>query len=151
LITNNGGGGSGYDMTLEFRGDAAVGSILLRYNTIVNNAPQGNPTLYCGSPQATTIDSNIFWGNQVLYEGNLSCGAGTIVNNVVEELNGAVTPAGNYSEDPVMADSEGGDYSLEVGSSGIDNGTVTDAPGYDYLGTSRPIGNGPDVGAIESL
>jgi hypothetical protein len=51
---------------------------------------------------------------------------------------------------PGFTDAAGGDYSLLAGSPAVDAALPLAEVGEDYFGFSRPIGNGPDIGAIES-
>lgn len=64
---------------------------------------------------------------------------------------GFTAPAGtgNISADPLFVDSTNDNFHLQNGSPCIDTGTATDAPNYDFEGTSRPQGAGYDIGAFE--
>jgi parallel beta-helix repeat protein len=53
------------------------------------------------------------------------------------------------NQNPLFVDSSTGDYHLAKGSPCIDTGTSTDAPATDMAGTSRPRGQGYDMGAYE--
>ena len=54
---------------------------------------------------------------------------------------------GNFSEDPLFVDAEGGDVRLSVGSPALDAGNPTGAPGFDIDGNTRD--SAPDLGAYE--
>ena len=53
------------------------------------------------------------------------------------------------NQNPFFVGSSTGDYHLMKGSPCIDTGTSTDAPATDMAGTSRPRGQGYDMGAYE--
>jgi predicted outer membrane repeat protein len=70
-----------------------------------------------------TADHNLFWNSPQVGEGIVG--------------------------DPRFADAAGGNYSLGPGSAAIDRG-IDAGVVYDFVGTRRPIGNAPDIGAYES-
>ncbi len=57
--------------------------------------------------------------------------------------------SGNFSEDPLFADSAAGDFSLLESSPCIDAGLLLDGEWADILGTVRPQGDFTDIGAYE--
>ena len=60
-----------------------------------------------------------------------------------------IDPSNLNHQDPLFVGSATGDYRLAKGSPCIDTGTSTDAPATDMAGTSRPRGQGYDMGAYE--
>ncbi|MBL0275007.1 MAG: PKD domain-containing protein [Anaeromyxobacter sp.] len=54
------------------------------------------------------------------------------------------------SSTPGFTSAAGGDYSLVLGSPAVDAGLTVAEVRTDYSGFSRPLGAGPDLGAIES-
>jgi hypothetical protein len=54
------------------------------------------------------------------------------------------------SSTPGFADAAGEDYSLVAGSAAVDVGLVMPEVRTDYSGFARPLGAGPDLGAMES-
>ncbi len=65
--------------------------------------------------------------------------------------NGFAMPSGtgNISGDPLFVNASSGDYHLQETSPCIDAGTATNAPAVDFEGTSRPQGDGYDIGLFE--
>ncbi len=67
--------------------------------------------------------------------------------------NGFNTPdgVGNITQNPLFENTIMGDYHLTKNSPCIDAATGSDAPKVDFEGTSRPQGNGFDMGAYEFI
>lgn len=72
---------------------------------------------------------------------------GTMSYNLTEV---AFPGVGNKIGDPKFVDAANGNYTPGPGSPAIDSGNPDDAPPLDLLGTKRPVGDGPDIGAIEA-
>jgi len=66
-------------------------------------------------------------------------------------VEGGYGGAGNINEDPMYADPENNNLGLKIDSPSIDTGTDDGAPADDILGVERPIGDGFDMGAYESM
>ncbi|MFH1954025.1 MAG: right-handed parallel beta-helix repeat-containing protein [Pseudomonadota bacterium] len=88
-----------------------------------------------------TITNSIIWSNtpNEIY--------GTSLGITYSDVQGGFTGAGNIASDPLFLGN--GDYHLTANSPCIDAGTSNGAPGTDLAGTSRPQGNGYDMGAYE--
>lgn len=56
---------------------------------------------------------------------------------------------GNIADDPRFTDAAHGDYMLLLASPALDKARAEDSPATDLLGTSRPQGNGSDMGCFE--
>jgi hypothetical protein len=53
-----------------------------------------------------------------------------------------------FTEDPLFSNPQSGDFSIQPNSPAIDAGTGTDL-NHDFEGNAVPMGNAPDIGAIE--
>jgi len=80
----------------------------------------------------------------------------TSADNIYTQFDGAGTPtlSDNIVNLPLadfgLTDPENNDFTLTSSATYlIDNGIAIDSPDYDYAGTSRPYGNGYDIGAYE--
>ena len=60
-----------------------------------------------------------------------------------------VAGTGAIKSDPLFIDAASGNYRLLANSPGIDSGVSVPAPATDIAGSSRPQGNGIDIGAYE--
>jgi hypothetical protein len=58
--------------------------------------------------------------------------------------------ATNKTGDPLFVDAANGDFTPGAGSPALDNGDPADMPPGDFNGNKRPVGDGPDIGAIEA-
>ena len=65
------------------------------------------------------------------------------------EIPFTIDPSNLNNQDPLFVGSSTDDYHLAKGSPCIDTGTSTSAPVTDIAGTSRPQGQGYDIGAYE--
>lgn len=65
------------------------------------------------------------------------------------EIPFTIDPSNLNNQDPLFVGSATGDYHLAKGSPCVDTGTSTSAPVTDIAGTSRPQGQGYDMGAYE--
>jgi parallel beta-helix repeat protein len=105
---------------------------------ITNDVRVLNNIIYAktGRPANTVSQKSI----NVLYDYNLvfnnSQFAGALLNNI-------------FGKDPQFEDPAAGNFSLRSTSPAIDRGTRELAPASDLSGTSRPQGNGVDIGALE--
>ncbi len=137
-------GADGYTRVLELRSL----KVHFAYNTLVENF---NGCTYVGivacdenCANVANISYNNFPGqdcqDQVWY-------GGTLTYNLTEV---AFPGATNKVGDPLFVDAANGDYTPGPGSPAIDGGNPDDAPPFDFLGTKRPEGDAPDIGAIES-
>jgi hypothetical protein len=129
-----------------------VGSPFFGFNTMVGNFHNcaGFGLVACRGTATPTITSNIFWDNfpgqddSCLDQQFYSCNGTT--DNILQRL---VTGDGNVVDDPLFANPDSGDYSLTQDSPAVNQASVNDAPDEDLLGTPRPQGSGPDIGAYE--
>jgi hypothetical protein len=100
---------------------------------VVNNIVAANSGygLFCADDVEPVRWTNDIWDN----------GAGA--------YSGCTLGMTDFSADPLFVGSAAGDLALSVGSPCIDAGTASGAPTIDIEGTSRPQGDGFDVGAYE--
>jgi len=104
--------------------------------------------IYCDnwntqSGNMPNITNCILWGNNGSQIARYYC----TPNVRYSDIQGGYTGIENIDADPLFIGD--GNYHFGVGSSCIDTGTSTDAPNTDIVGTSRPQGNGYDMGAYE--
>ena len=57
--------------------------------------------------------------------------------------------AHSYSQDPVFVDPANGDFRFGAAAPGLDTGTTLSGISSDYDNSSRPQGDGPDIGSYE--
>jgi hypothetical protein len=118
------------------------------YNTLVENfntcTDVGIVACVSQCANVANISYNNFPGedcqNQVWYGGTLSY-------NLTEVAYPGVM---NKIGDPKFVDAANGNYTPGPGSPALDSGNPDDAPPLDFLGTKRPVGAAPDIGAIEA-
>lgn len=119
------------------------GSVLVRYNTIINPALA---TYAYGIYYSSTIPGNIA-GNLIVNENGLAAG------KVLED--GAATASGNVTKATIaecnFTNAATDDYSLTATTpvSILDEADASFSPSVDYAGTVRPKNGNPDVGAFE--
>lgn len=137
-------GADGYVRVIELR---ALKS-RFAYNTLVGNY---NGCTYVGivACDSNCINvANISYGSfpgkdcqdQVWYGGTLSY-------NLTEVAYPGVS---NKIGDPKFVDAASGNYTPGPGSPALDAGNPNEAPPLDLLGTKRPVGAAPDIGAVEA-
>jgi len=123
----------------------------ISYNTIVGNFVNDSFIGIIGCATDTIVSSNIIFGNEFPPSGDdqtlIGC---TETRNNLSDVDISSTGTGNIIGDPMFTNAAGGDYSLAEGSDAIDEGEVAAAPEVDFGGSARPVGGGPDIGAIES-
>jgi predicted outer membrane repeat protein len=108
--------------------------------------------ILCEGASSPTMTNSIVWANTPNQWIMLDSSTPLVTYSDVQ---GGFSGAGNIDADPLFA--EGTDYGLKAPSPCIDKGSSPSAglPGnehaaLDYMGTSRPQGDGWDMGAIES-
>jgi len=115
--------------------------------TIANNASSSNNGgLFC-SDSSPVLTNCILW-NQGYELESASYGSPVVRYSSIQ---GGWPGEGNIDGKPLFADPANGDYHLQNGSTGIDQGLLFDAPAEDLEGSPRPGGDGRvDMGAYES-
>ena len=94
-----------------------------------------------------TVINCILWGNekQVLSD---SLSLPNISYSIV--AGESVWPGeGNLNENPLFLDADRNDLRLRADSPAVDSGTSEDYPDTDFCGVVRPVGEAPDMGALE--
>ncbi|MCX5769135.1 MAG: hypothetical protein NTZ09_02500, partial [Candidatus Hydrogenedentes bacterium] len=140
FVRNEAGIGSGGGIYVE-------GLTNLTNCTLTENTASSGGGLYSSSSWST-VTNCIFWGNVGYQSGNEVYGYSQPVVTY-SCIKGGYEGTGNISSDPLFADPDNGDYSLQAGSPCIDTGTADGAPDEDILGVARPQGAGYDMGAYE--
>lgn len=137
-------GSDGYTRVLELRSDATR----FAYNTLVENF---NGCTYVGIvacigpvTSVANISFNNFPGQQCQDQVWYSCEMSYSLTEV------AYPGSTNKVGDPKFVDAANGDFAPGEGSPAIDKGNPKDTPPLDLRGNKRPVGNGPDIGAIEA-
>jgi hypothetical protein len=139
-----GNGADGYTRVIELRAKTTH----FAYNTLVRNF---NGCSYVGIVACIGTCNNVanisydnFPGqtcfDQVWY-------GGTMTYNLTEVPYPGAT---NKTGDPLFVDAANGDFTPGAGSPAIDNGNPADMPPGDFNANKRPVGDGPDIGAIEA-
>jgi parallel beta-helix repeat protein len=113
--------------------------------TISNNTAGGGGGMYIQTNSSPAVTNSILWADA---PEEISVETGTITVTY-SDIQGGWEGIGNIDADPLFVGA--GDYHLTVGSPSIDAGTSDDAPGTDIEGTTRPQGNGYDMGAYEEF
>ena len=168
IADNYRGGVTGYDGNLllrnnlilrnsnldEYHGairlNGAASSSIVSYNTFVGNNVNGNYIGIIACAQNTVLSSNIIWDNHTAdyaTDDQTLMNCTTVRNNVSDSKLGDAV--GNFSGDPGFTDMAGNDYTPKAGSPALDRGQPDLANLLDYAGNSRPVGDGPDIGALE--
>lgn len=143
-----------------------------KYVEVVNNTTYRNATSGTNFSEVSSVDANdTYFFNNIFIAANdatpiNSTGsgfpedAGTVRydNNLVFGSTKFDAQAGANNlvgRDPLFNDAAAADFKLRTGSPAIDAGIASTggraAPTADIAGTSRPQGNGVDIGAYESL
>lgn len=138
--------------TSEFQGALRIQNpdAVVAYNTFVDNAVNGSFIGIVGCNSSTVVTSNVFLNNQFPGDVDQTLVGCTDTRNNLADVDLSSTGTGNILGDALFVDAGNRDYTLAPMSPGIDEGEVARAPADDFNGEPRPIGDGPDVGAIES-
>lgn len=128
---------------------------------VINNTLYGNGSSTWGggiSVENPDIDGLTIRNNACSRNVNFQMQAEVSVANLVVDHN-LVNGYGGYAHeirgadyveaDPLFVNPAVGDFHLQQGSPAIDAGSSAGAPETDFEGTSRPQGNGYDIGAFE--
>ena len=96
-----------------------------------------------------TAVNNIVFGNGTL--GSAVVSGGTFNTNIVDAASAVTTSkaVGNMKADPLLANPEDGDFSLDFASPALDAAAPITAIAHDLAGVTRPQGAAPDIGCYE--
>ena len=133
-IINNTFVNSRNSIELPFPRDGKEGDRLVRNNVFFGTAIPILPQLF-SDERFFDFTSNLLFPN--LVEAQDPNVAAVLENNVVAE--------------PEFVSIEARDYRLLPDSAGIDQGTSTAAPEFDFRGNTRPMGERIDIGAFEGI
>lgn len=120
------------------------GSVFLNFSTVTGNSAPASGAIATSATSYYGIDSSIVWDN-----GGLP-GLGGSGSVSYSDIEGGFAGAGNIDADPVFFNAGAGDYTLAAASPCIDAANPVGA-GVDLLGTPRPQGPAPDMGAFEHI
>lgn len=118
------------------------GGIRIGFNTPADNTAYNNTVynnngycVYIMTSSSSKVKNNVCWQNKynIVYDQGTSS---DISSNLL-------------NTDPSFLDVTGANFQLSANSAAIDKGAVLDEVGTDFLGVSRPRGNGYDIGAYE--
>lgn len=123
--------------------------------TFARNSATYGGGIYNLQSSSPTVTNCILYGNSASIAGNeinngeeYTAASGSTPSAPVVRYScvaGSYPGQGNISSNPLFES----DCTLKSGSPCIDTGTAAGAPNDDYLGVSRPQGNGYDMGAYE--
>ena len=139
-ITGNTSEGSGAGLTIQMNDDSDRAYV---YNNIIYNNTgywEANDLAIINDQDENGIASPVSLLNNDFDQSS----AGTYIT-----IPFTIETSNLNNQNPLFVGSSTGDYHLTKGSPCIDTGTSTDAPATDMAGTSRPRGQGYDMGAYE--
>jgi hypothetical protein len=114
-------------------------------NTVVgnDNGCQFTGILECGGT-SFSVSNNIFWDHGASMDGcyEFSGCDGNLSYNLTSDLQAGT---GNDSGDPELDEN----FAPSSTSPALDAAGAVDAPEVDFYGNPRPVGDGPDMGAVE--
>jgi hypothetical protein len=140
-------------------GDQDGGAIYATAGTIESTTVSGNTVNEAGGIAGVLLSGSTVMTNCISVsnirladsqEANVSSSGGTVGYSASTPLR---TGTSNTADAVVFMNAAGGDYRLHSGSAGIDTGItqVWMAAATDLAGTNRVLGNGPDMGAYETV
>lgn len=144
-------GAEGYVRVIELRARATK----FAYNTLVENF---NSCTYvgvvaCNDGVVSSIGNlafNNFPGRVEMCQDQLFSSCNFNMHTMTYNLTEVPYPGvGNKAGNPLFVDAANGNYTPGPGSPAIDKGNPDIAPDDDLNGAPRPVGGGPDIGAIE--
>lgn len=111
-----------------------------------NESLDGGSAFFNNGAQTDVLNSVLWYNTEPVFTNVLS--SSTLVR--WSNVGGGDAGPNNIALDPMFVDRPNNDYSVLPESPNIDAGTLNGAPKVDILGTSRPLGNGVDMGAYET-
>jgi hypothetical protein len=137
-----------YQGAIRLRGSGS--NSVISYNTFVGNMVNANYIGIIGCSGAV-LSSNIIWGNLYPPDSDVDqtiIGCDQVRNNLSDSM--LENHPQNYLGDPLFVLATDDDYHLMPGSPALDLGEPGLANLLDYAGNPRPVGAGPDIGALEA-
>ena len=140
IIANNTG-------TSTVAAGACIDGGTMLHCTVYGNVASEDATGWSGlSMTSGTAVNNIFWENGGTL-GGVKVTGGTFNTNIVD--NAVDYGTFNRNVDPKLDGASTNDFRLVFGSPAIDVGATIEGIDADIVGTERPLGEGPDLGAYE--
>ena len=123
-----------------------IETAIVDFNTIASNESSGAASgVFC-----LNVDIDLTLSNNIVYANS---GGDPIGGNdcsaTYSNIQGGADGDGNIDQDPLFADPDNGDFRLQAGSPCIDAADPDASIDLDFDGTSRPQGEGFDIGAHE--
>jgi parallel beta-helix repeat protein len=141
IISNNTATSNGGGIRCRLNSSPTITNCTISNNT----AGGGGGGMYIQTNSSAAVTNSILWADA---PEEISVETGTITVTY-SDIQGGWEGIGNIDADPLFVGA--GDYHLTAGSPSIDAGTSDGAPAIDIEGTTRPQGNGYDMGAYEEF
>jgi hypothetical protein len=153
LLVNNNAGSAGGGIYLNgylSAGQVKTIACTMLHNTLAdNNRGNGGEGIYAGDYVSLTLTNNLMAGHTTGIYNNTATGTSTITadTNLFYNISDPVKGTNALVRDPLLT----GEFKPMENSPLVDAGKTIDTVTKDLDGTSRPQGNGYDIGCYEYL